>query len=126
MVWESEVKLFSVFNAENGASLLPAVSGKSYRIKNVIISAYNTVASTGGSVGIAATDRFGVAASVASLRMLPGVVNNNHIVVPGIDFVTKPGTIVWLGLKDELAQAAKTAADFGMTQIQIQYTEIDE
>lgn len=99
MVTESSVKntdVFMVDEAVSGKELLPAVAGKSYRIKTVQVHAHVDAAHNGSMLQVAATNQTGETKALARLVCLFSVDNVQNVVVPGQDFITKAGTAVWL------------------------------
>lgn len=126
MSLESPNKVKGFSNLAFGADVLPAVSGKSYRIKHVILHAANTAASTGAWAAVSAVDPTnGTRAGIAGLKINPGVVNCSYQPNQNIDFVTKTGTSVLIVYSDN-AGVSKAPADFEEIGGMIVYTEIDQ
>lgn len=122
---ESQPRALSKNKPANDFTLLNAVSGKGYRIKTIVVNASNTAASTGGSIDITAYDPVnGGTVSLCRVQLVDAVANAVNVVIP-CDFITKPGTRVYVLYFNEDHTVAKDVTDFGYVNISMQYTEIE-
>lgn len=121
MVYESQEKVKTGMSYAAGDTILPAVAGKSYRIKAVSMSAISAVGETGDCINVYAVNALdGSSSSFARAFIAPGVANSINYVMTGMNVITKPGT------KVHMDYGGSTLGDFSKVSITLIYTEIDQ
>lgn len=122
---ESLGKTASKLNPAHGDAILPAVSGRSYRITGWKISVMNAAGSTLEGVGINAVNQDDQqTAAIGQVIVIPNVANVQNVANGGLDVVTKAGQAVTVAYYDHTGNP-KAIGDTLMTHVQLTYSMID-
>lgn len=126
MAYESEVKIINAWNpgAIGNHEVLPAIAGKAYRIKSAVLTLYSEAGKIGSLVQLVGYNRDGVANVLCRAVVEPGVASAVNVPIAPLDFVTKPGTKVYIHCYDK-TMAACQFTDFISAGVAISYTEIN-
>lgn len=120
MPFESVEKVKTGQSYAAGDTILPAIAGKSYRIKAVTLSAISAAGEIGDTINVYAVNSLdGSSSSFARAFIAPGVANAINFPFTGLNVITKPGT------KVHMDYGGAALSDFSKATITVVYTEID-
>lgn len=121
---ESPQKMIGILNQAYDTSILPAISGKAYRILGVFVNIEQAAAKTGEIVCVQGIDPAnGSYVSLINAYCVPGVANAVNFYVP-CNFLCKSGRPVKLYYADHTG-AQKDIGDFSAVGVNLFYTEVE-